>query len=206
MVPPASVHTRGSSVVHVLQQQHATIGLLQGAAPEQTVLGVKFVPAICAQVPSETYEQTLLAGSQHAPSIWFEQLAVPHALKPSQVPAFLMQSQLVEAMQFWFMQHLPYTAAVGQVLGVHVPPGTYVKAPLHGWAVVTRKQPPVHGWQQAPVPGGHGFGEQEVALLAIVPAGHVEPNGTVVQAPVEGSQHTMPDPGRQLTWAHVWPT
>jgi hypothetical protein len=76
------------------------------------------------------------------------------------------------------------------VLGVHVPPGTYVNAPVHGWAAVTRKQLPVHGWQHEPVPGGHGFGVQPPALLATVPVGHGVPSGTVEQAPVVGLQHT----------------
>src|SRR5581483_10257121 len=67
MVPPESVHTIGSSTSQWVQQQHATIGLLQGAAPEQTVLGVKLVPLIWAHVPLDRNEQTLFAGLQHAP-------------------------------------------------------------------------------------------------------------------------------------------
>jgi hypothetical protein len=107
IAPPASVHTIGSSVVHTLQQQHATIALLQGAAPVHTMFGVKFVPPICAHVPCERYEQTLFAGLQHAPGTSSAQAVALHAPSPRNHPAFLMQSQLVEAMQLPFRQHLP---------------------------------------------------------------------------------------------------
>jgi hypothetical protein len=105
--PPTIAHTAGSRVVQVLQQQHATIGLLHGGAPEHTVKAVKFVPEIWAHVPLETYEHTLFAGLQHAPGTSAAHTVAEQGESPRNVPAFLMQSQLVDAMQVPFMQHLP---------------------------------------------------------------------------------------------------
>jgi hypothetical protein len=198
------MQTAGSSVVHVLQQQHAAMGLLHGAAPEHTTFGVKFVPLICAHVPLETYEQTLLAGLQHAPGSCVAHTLAEQTLKPSHVPAFLMQSQLVAAMQLPFRQHLPYTGVVGQLFGVHVPPATYVEAPWHGCAAVTTKHVPVHGWQQTPVTGGQGFGVHDVTESDVVPAGHGVPSASVWHRPVEGLQHTWSE-RHGTTAAHGWP-
>ncbi len=204
--PPIIAHTAGSCTLQVLQQQHADGALLHGGAPEQTVKGVKFVPEICAHVPEETYEHTLFAGLQHAPGTSAAHTLAEQGFSPSHVPAFLMQSQLVAAMHVPFMQHLPYTGAVGQVLGVHVPPATYVEAPVHGWAAVTTKQAPVHGWQHTPVPGGHGFGVQAVAVTATDPDGQGVPSGTVEQAPVDELQQTCTGARHGVTAAHVSPS
>ncbi len=106
-VPPIIAHTAGSCTLHVLQQQQAAVGALHGGAPEHTVKGVKFVPLIWAHVPEDTYEHTLLAGLQHDPGTSAAHTVAEQGESPSHVPAFLMQSQLVAAMQVPFMQHLP---------------------------------------------------------------------------------------------------
>lgn len=49
----------------------------------------------------------MFAGLQHDPGTSAAHTLAEHGARARKVPAFLMQSQLVEAMQVPFMQHLP---------------------------------------------------------------------------------------------------